>query len=234
MAPPFAKSRNSAGENPHQKAALYQESGTRAWGVVGAKVLQGPAGVFQQLHGLRFGLAVGVLLRGPRGRGHQAQQPLRGGRGRESGRRLSIGLRGGFLSAFGGGSWGSTGRSTGDSPGAFKLFFGMCDRPWFPPRGEGTFSGKSNPGCWNSRRLADPTMGTSAGFRAGFGSRPQDAPRPLEMVAFPGGPLARGANVPGLCAWQVAKQVKVERHCAGAGPCHPRASAPGRCPASTL
>jgi phosphoribosylaminoimidazolecarboxamide formyltransferase/IMP cyclohydrolase len=28
------------GENPHQKAALYQESGTRAWGVVGAKIFR--------------------------------------------------------------------------------------------------------------------------------------------------------------------------------------------------
>jgi phosphoribosylaminoimidazolecarboxamide formyltransferase/IMP cyclohydrolase len=29
------------GENPHQKAALYQTSGGKAWGVVGSKVLQG-------------------------------------------------------------------------------------------------------------------------------------------------------------------------------------------------
>ncbi len=31
------------GENPHQKAAVYQESGMRPWGVVGAKILQGKA-----------------------------------------------------------------------------------------------------------------------------------------------------------------------------------------------
>lgn len=31
------------GENAHQRAALYQESGKRAWGVVGAKILQGKA-----------------------------------------------------------------------------------------------------------------------------------------------------------------------------------------------
>jgi phosphoribosylaminoimidazolecarboxamide formyltransferase / IMP cyclohydrolase len=29
------------GENPHQRAALYAESGNKSWGVVGAKVLQG-------------------------------------------------------------------------------------------------------------------------------------------------------------------------------------------------
>ena len=81
------------GENPHQRAAYYAEVGARTHLLSMVSKLHGKELSFNNLLDLDSGPPAGGRVRAA-GRGdHQAQQPVRRGRGRASGRRLRAGAR---------------------------------------------------------------------------------------------------------------------------------------------
>jgi phosphoribosylaminoimidazolecarboxamide formyltransferase/IMP cyclohydrolase len=221
------------GENPHQKAAFYQESGTRAWGVVGAKVLQGKQVSFNNYMDCDAAWRLVSSFTNPAAVVIKHNNPC----GVAEGEGLADAFRQAYaadsLSAFGG-MVGFNRSVDGETAQEMsKLFLECVIAPGFT-RKLGKYSAKKPTCvCWNSRRSwPTPTNGTSAASLGGFLVQEQDSPRPLEMKV-----VSRRAPSPEeqmSLAFRLAggQTREIERHRFRPGPRDGRASARGKCPAS--
>lgn len=207
------------GENPHQKAALYQESGTRAWGVVGAKILQGKQVSFNNYMDCDAAWRLVSSFTNPTAVIIKHNNPC----GVAESETLAEAFRQAYaadsLSAFGGGGgvqprggWRHRSRNV-------QTVFGMRDRPGVSSRRPGNIGQKSQP---SASGAADPfgrslRVGHPADFRRFFGAR---ARRPAPVGNESGvaaGSVAGRANVFGFCVAGVQTR-EVQRHCVGARP----------------
>ena len=168
----------SYGENPHQRAALYTEVGTRAHVLSRVSKRHGKDSLVQQRARSRLGLQPARGPRRPRVRDRQAQQPVRGGRGRERARRLREGalLRPGVGVRRRDRPEPADRRGAGEAA-ARELRRGP-DRARLRGRGDGDPAAEAGDPNPRGHRAADDAPGgrTSSGCGAGCSSRSSTTP----------------------------------------------------------
>jgi phosphoribosylaminoimidazolecarboxamide formyltransferase/IMP cyclohydrolase len=197
------------GENPHQKAALYQESGTRAWGVVGAKVLQGKAVSFNNyldcdaawrlVSSFTNPACVIIKHNNPCGAA-EAETPV------EAFRRAYAADP---LSAFGGivGFNRSVDAETAEE--LSKLFLECVMAPGYRPEAREVLAKKANLRLLEQPTLlADPYEWDIRRISGGFLAQEQDMPRPVDTKVVTRRAPSPEEQLSLAFAWQVAKQVK--------------------------
>ncbi len=197
------------GENPHQKAALYQESGNKAWGVVGAKVLQGKQVSYNNYLDCDAAWRLVGSFAGPACVIIKHNNPC----GVSESETLADAFRRAYaadsVSAFGG-IVGFNRSVDGETAQELaKLFLECVIAPGFHAEAREVLGKKVN-----LRLLEQPTLLTDPyewdirKISGGFLIQDQDLPRPVETKV-----VSRRAPTPEeqlslAFAWQVAKQVK--------------------------
>jgi phosphoribosylaminoimidazolecarboxamide formyltransferase/IMP cyclohydrolase len=197
------------GENPHQKAALYQESGTRAWGVVGAKVLQGKQVSFNNYMDCDAAWRLVSSFTNPAAVVIKHNNPC--------GVAEADGLADAFRQAHGADSLSAFGGIVGfnrsvDGETAqelAKLFLECVIAPGFHADARDILGKKANLRLLEQPTLlADPYEWDIRRISGGFLVQEQDAPRPLEMKVVSRRSPSPEEQLSLAFAWQVAKQVK--------------------------
>jgi phosphoribosylaminoimidazolecarboxamide formyltransferase/IMP cyclohydrolase len=197
------------GENPHQKAALYQESGTRAWGVVGAKVLQGKQVSFNNYMDCDAAWRLVSSFSSPAAVIIKHNNPCGVAEGESLGDAFRQAYAADSLSAFGG-VVGFNRAVDGEAAQEMsKLFLECVIAPGFHPEAREILGKKTNLRLLEQPTLlADPYEWDIRRISGGFLVQEQDAPRPVDMKV-----VSRRAPSPEelmslAFSWQVAKHVK--------------------------
>ena len=197
------------GENPHQKAALYAESGGKPWGVVGAKVLQGKQVSFNNymdcdsawrlVAGFINPACVIVKHNNPCGASEDESPAaaLRGANAADS------------QSAFGGIVGFNRTVDAESAQELSKLFLECVIAPGFAPEARDILAKKTNLRLLEQPTLlSDPYEWDLRRVSGGFLAQEQDLPRPVDMKVVSKRSPSPEEQLSLLFAWQVAKQVK--------------------------
>jgi phosphoribosylaminoimidazolecarboxamide formyltransferase/IMP cyclohydrolase len=197
------------GENPHQKAALYQESGTRAWGVVGAKILQGKQVSFNNYMDCDAAWRLVSSFTNPTAVIIKHNNPC----GVAESETLAEAFRQAYaadsLSAFGG-VVGFNRAVDGDTAQEMsKLFLECVIAPGFHSDAREILGKKTNLRLLEQPTLlADPYEWDIRRISGGFLVQEQDAPRPLDMKVVSRRAPSPEEQMSLAFAWQVSKHVK--------------------------
>ena len=197
------------GENPHQKAALYQESGTRAWGVVGAKVLQGKQVSYNNYMDCDAAWRLVSSFTTPAAVIIKHNNPC----GVAESESLADAFRQAYaadsLSAFGGVVGFNRAVDGETAQEMSKLFLECVIAPGFHPDAREILGKKTNLRLLEQPTiLADPYEWDIRRISGGFLVQEQDSPRPLEMKVVSRRSPSPEEQMSLAFAWQVAKHVK--------------------------
>ena len=197
------------GENPHQKAALYQESGTRAWGVVGAKVLQGKAISFNNYLDCDASWRLVSSFNNPACAIIKHNNPCGVGEAESLLEAFRRAYAADPVSAFGGIVGVNRSVDAETAAELSKLFLECVIAPGFHPEARELLGKKANLRLLEQPTLlADPFEWDFRRVSGGFLVQEQDLPRPVETKV-----VTRRAPTPEeqlslAFAWQVVKHVK--------------------------
>jgi phosphoribosylaminoimidazolecarboxamide formyltransferase / IMP cyclohydrolase len=197
------------GENPHQRAALYQESGARAWGVVGAKVLQGKAISFNNYLDCDAAWRLVLGFNGPACAVIKHNNPCGVGEAETVAEAFRRAYAADPVSAFGGIV--SCNRAVdGEAAGEMsKLFLECVIAPGFHPEAREVFAKKANLRLLEQpNMLADPFERDFRRISGGFLVQDQDQPRPVETKVVTKRQPTPEEQLSLAFAWQVSKHVK--------------------------
>jgi phosphoribosylaminoimidazolecarboxamide formyltransferase / IMP cyclohydrolase len=197
------------GENPHQQAALYQESGTRSWGVVGAKVLQGKAISFNNYLDCDAAWRLVAGFASPACAIIKHNNPCGVGEAETLVEAFRRAYAADTVSAFGGivGVNRSVDADTADE--LSKLFLECVIAPGFRPEARDILAKKTNLRLLEQPNLlADPFERDFRRISGGFLVQDQDLPRPVESKAVTRRPPTPEEQLSLAFAWQVVQHVK--------------------------
>jgi phosphoribosylaminoimidazolecarboxamide formyltransferase/IMP cyclohydrolase len=197
------------GENPHQRAALYQESGTRDWGVVGAKVLQGKAISFNNYMDCDAAWRLVSGFTNPACAVIKHNNPCGVGEAETAVEAFRRAYAADTVSAFGGivcfnrSVDGETARELS------KLFLECVIAPGYHPEAREVLAKKVNLRLLEQPTLlADPFELDIRRISGGFLLQDQDLPRPVETKVVSRRQPTPEEQLSLGFAWQVAKHVK--------------------------
>jgi len=197
------------GENPHQKAALYAESGGKPWGVVGAKILQGKQVSFNNYLDCDAAWRLVTGFSNPACAVIKHNNPCGAAEDESPSAAFRMAYAADSVSAFGGiVAFNRTvdGESAREMA---KIFLECVIAPGFSPEAREVLSKKTNLRLLEQPTLlADPYEWDLRRISGGFLAEEQDLPGPVEMKV-----VTRRAPTPEeqlslAFAWQVAKHVK--------------------------
>ncbi|MGQ0644527.1 MAG: bifunctional phosphoribosylaminoimidazolecarboxamide formyltransferase/IMP cyclohydrolase [Elusimicrobiota bacterium] len=197
------------GENPHQPAALYQESGKRAWGVVGAKVLQGKAISFNNYLDCDAAWRLVAGFSSPACAVIKHNNPCGVGEAESLVEAFRRAYAADSVSAFGG-IVGVNRAIDGETAEELsKLFLECVIAPGFRPEAREILAKKTNLRLLEqSNLLADPFEWDFRRISGGFLVQEQDQPRPVESKVVTRRNPTPEEQLSLAFAWQVAKHVK--------------------------
>ncbi|MBI4395717.1 MAG: bifunctional phosphoribosylaminoimidazolecarboxamide formyltransferase/IMP cyclohydrolase [Elusimicrobia bacterium] len=197
------------GENPHQKAALYAESGTHPWGVVGAKILQGKTISFNNYMDCDAAWRLVSSFASPACVIIKHNNPCGVCESESTADAFRRAYAADSQSAFGG-IVGFNRSIDGETAQELsKLFLECIIAPGFHPDAREVLGKKTNlrlleqptllalPYEWDIRRIS-----------GGFLIQEQDLPRPIETKTVTRRSPSAGEHLSLAFAWQVAKHVK--------------------------
>ncbi len=197
------------GENPHQKAAVYQESGMRAWGVVGANILQGKAVSFNNYMDCDAAWRLVSSFSNPACVIVKHNNPCGVSESETLVESFRLAYAADSISAFGGivGFNRSVDAETANE--LSKLFLECVIAPQFQPEAREVLAKKANLRLLEQPTLlADPYERDIRRISGGFLIQDQDMPGPVETKVVSKRAPTPEEQLSAAFAWQVAKQVK--------------------------
>lgn len=197
------------GENPHQKAALYMESGNKAWGVVGAKVLQGKQVSYNNYLDCDAAWRLVCSFANPASVVIKHNNPCGVSEAEVQVDAFRRALAADSVSAFGG-IVGFNRAVDGDTAQELsKLFLECVIAPGYHPEAREILAKKANLRLLEQATLlSDPYEWDIRKISGGFLMQEQDLPRPVETKSVTRRAPSPEEQMSLAFAWQVVKQVK--------------------------
>ncbi len=210
MAPGLRKKQDLRyGENPHQRAALYQESGIRSWGVVGAKVLQGKAISFNNYLDCDASWRLVSGFSNPACVIIKHNNPCGVGEAENIGEAFRLAYTADSVSAFGGIVGFNRSVDADTARELAKLFLECVIAPGYHAEAREILAKKVNLRLLEQPTLlADPFELDFRRISGGFLVQDQDIPRPVDTKAVTRRSPTPDEQLSLAFAWQVAKHVK--------------------------
>jgi phosphoribosylaminoimidazolecarboxamide formyltransferase/IMP cyclohydrolase len=197
------------GENPHQRAALYGESGHKDWGVVGAKVLQGKQVSFNNYMDTDAAWRIVTGFTNPACVIIKHNNPCGAAEDESPASAFRAALAADPVSAFGGVVGFNRTVDADSAEEMAKIFLECVIAPGFSAEAREILSKKTNLRLLEQPTLlADPYEWDIRRISGGFLVQDQDLPRPVDTKV-----VTRRAPTPQeqlslAFAWQIAKHVK--------------------------